>query len=686
MLKTKEEKKGLIYYLLLIVFSLFIGYISLGKGFDFDTYPGLDGDGLLGMASIKSIDENGLMGSLFNSRIGAPETASLIDFPAFGTTAVIIIWILSLLTDSIPQIMYMYLILSFCIDSVSMSLLMRKLKFNRETSFVISSLFAFAPYHFYRYISHSSLIDYSTIPAAIYLSLCILGIIKEEKTWKMAAAAVFLGIGYGYYYAFGLIMMAVAYCIKFIILDNKKQIIDRLWIIAVTLATVFLTLLPKIIYSLTNGANEVVGKRYFAEQEYYGLKIINLLLPVSYSRIPIFRTIYNIYATSGAPLINENRFASLGAIGAVGFVILCAALIISLVAKNKCDNDEWKLIDFLSLETLVFVLIGSIGGFGEIFNALVTAQIRCYNRASIVITALSLLMIAVLLNKIELKKKTLSCVVCAGVLAAGCYDQVNIQNTQWQEGIRPVQNMYESYFSVVEDSLEPGAMVYQLPYMDFPEVPPLYKINDYKHFIGYVFTDELRWSYGGVKGREEAAKNLNIDEGKSINFLNGIKNAGFKAVYIDTDGYADGGIQILSFYNSLGIKPIVSSDGKLYVYDISKLDLPTEPMSHVYNVIYMLYAQYGEEMISAEELSNIENRIVQNDTAVYAEISDMISAKAPEDSEFIHVLFSSILLRDEAETENIDWVNHLKNGVPRQEVVRILFNCDEFKNNANAQN
>ena len=130
-----------------------------------------------------------------------------------------------------------------------------------------------------------------TVPAAIYLSLCILEIINEDKKWKMAAAAVFLGMGYGYYYAFGLIMMAVAYFVRFIVLEDKKQILNKLWIIITTLASVFVSLLPKIIYSLINGSNEVVGKRIFIEQELYGLKIINLLLPVSYSRIGIFRTI-----------------------------------------------------------------------------------------------------------------------------------------------------------------------------------------------------------------------------------------------------------------------------------------------------------------------------------------------------------------------------------------------------------
>ncbi|MGN0666775.1 MAG: DUF4214 domain-containing protein [Huintestinicola sp.] len=680
MLKTKESRINLIYYLLLIAFSLLVGYISLGKGCDFNVYDSVAGDSMLGKQYIKSIDENGIKGILFNSRIGAPETSSLIDFPACGTTTFVILWIISLFTDSIPGIMYTFLILSFALDSVSMSLLMRKLQFNRETSFVISSLFAFAPFHFYRYIGHFSLIDYFTVPAAIYLSLCILEIINEDKKWKMAAAAILLGLGYGYYYAFGLIMMAVAYLVRFIVIEDKKQIIKKLWIIGVTLVSVLVSLSPKIIYNLTNGANEVAGKRVFFEQELYGLKIINLLLPVSYSRIGIFRKISDFYLSSGAPLQNENTWASLGLIGSLGFVTLCVALIISFSNKKKCDDRQWKLIDFLSLQTLVFVLVGSIGGFGEIFNAIVTPQIRCYNRSSIFLTALSLLMVAVLLNKIEVKKKAVSYAVCAGVLAVGCFDQVYILPEGWQNGVIPTQRLYEDYFAEVEASLDEGAMVYQLPYMDFPEVGSLNNLAEYKHFVGYIFTDDLRWSYGGVKGRNEAAKQLNIDEGMSLRFLNGVKNAGFQAVYIDTDGYADGGNEIISFYNSLGFEPIVSSDGKLYTYDISEYSVMDDRQAYVVSILRKIDNVCHIEPVSMDELKGIADRILQNDTSVYSELTEWLNGVAKDDSEYIHLAYSLTLQRDESAEENVNWVGGLQTVWTRESVLKHFFECDEFRN------
>jgi len=83
--------------------------------------------------------------------------------------------------NSIPRIVYSYLILTFVLDGISMSFLLRKLKFRREVSFVISSLFAFAPYHFYRYLGHITLTDYMSVPIAIYLAFYILDIIENEN-------------------------------------------------------------------------------------------------------------------------------------------------------------------------------------------------------------------------------------------------------------------------------------------------------------------------------------------------------------------------------------------------------------------------------------------------------------------------------------------------------------------------
>lgn len=572
---VKNKKIDLLYFVGLMLTTLLIGRLSLGQGFDFDVYSSFAGDGTFGAMLVKSIQEYGPMGVWFNPRLGAPETMIMIDYPVLGNVMVWLLWVISLFVKSTPKILYLYLIISFALDGLSMSLLLRKLEINRLTSYVISVLFAIAPFHFYRYISHSSLINYMFVPLAIYLSLVILDYFPNEKKWKIIIAIVLLGLGYGYYYAFGLILMGVALIVRFIQLDDKKKIIKKCFIIIGLLAVIFLTLLPRIIYSFIYGNNSEVGVRMFYEQELYGLKIINLVLPVSYSRIGFLKNITMTYINS-APLVTENQGASLGIIGTLGFIILCIAFFVLFSKKNISifDSKEKNLIDFLIIEALTLVLVGTVGGFGEIFNWTVTSQIRCYNRSSIILTALSLIMIAVLLNKLSCQKEKVAVIVCLLTLGIGCYDQIYIYDKDWQskEGLQSAQSMYENYFKSVEDNFEKNAMVYQLPCLKFPEAGAINGVSDYKHFIGYLFTDNLRWSYGAVRGRNTQYVELNIDDGMSYRFVKELQKKGFSAVYIDVDGYADGGSQIIGFYDSLGISPIISDDGKLYTYDIRNVE------------------------------------------------------------------------------------------------------------------
>ncbi len=673
--------KNICFYLLVTAASLAIGYVSLGYRFDFDIYPGgLSGDATSMAAAVKGIQENGLAGMWFNERIGAPELSSTIDATALDLIQSLLFWILSIFITGTARLQYAYFILTFALNAVSMALLLRKIHINMQSAFVCSILFTAAPYHFARgLIGHLALTNYMYVAITVYLSLHILGIVEEEKKdrWKLWFCCIILGFGCAYYYAFGLIVMATAYLISFIRFEDKRAIVKKLWIAAVVLLSVFASLLPKIIYNLLNGKNEHAFRRFFSEQELYGLKIIQLLFPPASSRFEALRAISQEYS-SNAPLVTENSTASLGMVASAGFLILCVALVYSFASRKKQEGSEWLLTDFLSLSALVLVLTGTVGGFGEIFNFFVTPQIRCYNRVSIYISGLSLIMIAMLLHGINRSHRRVSYIVCAMVLMVGLTSEKFIGNSSWQKSAGETQVIYEKFFSQAEQQLETGAMVYQLPYLDYPETGPF----DYKHFVGYLFTDTLKWSYGGVVGRNEAAKNLNIDNGMSYRFLKAVKDAGFAAVYIDLSGYEDGGSEVLSFYRRLDPEPMISEDGMLYLYDLSDVHISDEEASVGYVFVDKWDDTYGTGW-SVSKKAWIASGLQQADAQAYAVLFDSISdrdvIKNGSNEKFIDFLYQAILGREEAKEERDSWVSVIQSGVDREEVFGHFLGSAEFR-------
>ncbi len=220
--------------------------------------------------------------------------------------------------------------------------------------------------------------------------------------------------------------------------------------------------------------------------------------------------------------------------------------------------------------------------------------------------------------------------------------------------------IYEKFFSQAEQQLETGAMVYQLPYLDYPETGPF----DYKHFVGYLFTDTLKWSYGGVVGRNEAAKNLNIDNGMSYRFLE------------------DGGSEVLSFYRRLDPEPMISEDGMLYLYDLSDVHISDEEASVGYVFVDKWDDTYGTGW-SVSKKAWIASGLQQADAQAYAVLFDSISdrdvIKNGSNEKFIDFLYQAILGREEAKEERDSWVSVIQSGVDREEVFGHFLGSAEFR-------
>lgn len=578
---TSNLTKNVALYVLLFVVSITISLVSLDfLNIDWDAYCSISLDSAATEASIKSIQENGIMGVYFNPRVGAPNAhGSWIDSQGIDVFLNLVILVLNFIFRPSTQRLYYYtLIATFVITSFSMAVLLNKLKYNKLVVFVFSILFSFGPYHFHRYLYHIAIGNAFSVPLSILMCLYLMNLVDTGENSKKikieySLYGILLGLSCPYFAFYGLILLAIAFIFCASDKDKLKIYISRCECIVAFVLSLFLTRLPSIVFNIFNGKNEMSFARSAEQSEVFALKITQLLFPVEYERIPFLRNITSAYYSSPWVIRTENHMSSLGLVASVLFLIATGMFIYTFIKKKDERSSvlKWDIIDFITFSVVALVLVGVTGGFGEIFNIFVTPQFRCYNRISIDIMCLLLVLGACLTDYLMKKKFELGVLIVLIALLVGLFDQVQINDMKELTGqYHNWQSLYSDFYGKVEDDLPEGAMVYQLPFMSYPESDAICDLDRAEQFTAYLYTDDLRFSFGGVVGRDTLAEELNnIDNGKSEDFIDAIKSAGFSGVIVYADGYEDSGEELVTLYTDLGYEPVVSADGRLFYFNIS---------------------------------------------------------------------------------------------------------------------
>jgi len=113
-------------------------------------------------------------------------------------------------------------------------------------------------------------------------------------------------------------------------------------------------------------------------------------------------------------------------------------------------------------------------------------------------------------------------------------------------------------------------MVFQFPYLPFPEGAPVHHVESYDHFRGFLHSKTLRWSFGAMKGREwdlwqELLAARPVDDA-----VERLCFAGFGGIHVDRRGYGDNGFALEKrLLALLGSEPVVSADGRYAFYDMA---------------------------------------------------------------------------------------------------------------------
>src|SRR5262249_15071678 len=148
--------------------------------------------------------------------------------------------------------------------------------------------------------------------------------------WKKFSAATLIcllvssaGIYYAFFSCFLILVTGLARGIE---TRRPSKMGPAALLIMVILLGILINVSPSLIYWVQEGTNPSPTANPFSDADLYGLKLAQLLLPISCHRLG-FLAHWKAKYFHGSLLINENDASALGLVGALGFLILIGALL-----------------------------------------------------------------------------------------------------------------------------------------------------------------------------------------------------------------------------------------------------------------------------------------------------------------------------------------------------------------------
>ncbi len=547
------------------------------------------GDANLYQTYIKDVLDHGWY--WHNPNLGAPAGQQLFDYPgvAGDTLNVLLMKFVGLFCSDAPVVMNLFFLAGFFLVGLTAYLVLRRLTLSRPTAIVCSALYALLPYHFLRAEYHLFLAAYYAVPLGAYLVLAVLGgeplftrreggrgplAFASRRTLGTLGLCVVIGLASAtfYYSSFTIVLVVAAALLRAVVVRSARPLLEAGAVAAVLFVLTAAALAPSFVYWARHGTNQQVAHRYSHESEVYGLKFAQLVLPIEQHRIGKLAELRQNY-DRWSPRTEATTNVALGVVASAGLIWLLALSLLQLASPGRRIAGD--LEGRAGLVALGALLLAWTGGAAT-FIAVVEPQIRAWNRLSIFVGFFALLGVGLLLDRAlaALRPRrlgaTLTALLLGAVLTIGVLDQTSNGFVPDYDAAAADYRSDDNFVRSIERRLPDGAMVFQLPYVPFPENPPVFKMYDYDELRGYLHSDDLRWSYGVVRGRSEDRNGVLAAE-PVPQLVSDVAAAGFSGIYVDRFGYTDGAAQLeRELAAAVGAPPLVSENDRLSFFKLSR--------------------------------------------------------------------------------------------------------------------
>ncbi|MFM8305330.1 MAG: hypothetical protein ACKOA9_13720 [Actinomycetota bacterium] len=536
---------------------------------------------------------------LNNSSLGFPFGQALHEFPqGLDNLNLLVLQILGWVTGDAFLTVNLFFLTTFVGVSVAAYLVGRRLGLSRLTGMLVALLFTFLPYHFTRGTAHIFLSAYWLIPVAALLLVTVVSPrppftfdADSARGWRVAwrtrtsalwlLACIGLASTGSYYAALTITLVVVVVLVDFVSRRNRRVLVSGALTVSLILGMAVVNLIPTFVYWAEHGRNGDLVQRGPSETEVNGLKVSQLVLPVQGHRIGALARIQD--DSTRFTVIESERGQQLGAIGAAGFLaMILVTLAAALRRRDDAGPDEDRpedapatpaeVIRIFGIATLGGILVATVSGFSLIASGAGIKEIRSWNRISVFIGFFALVTVGFGIDWLRRRLpdrrwvRPVTVVALAGLLLVGILDQFTPRMVPRYTATKRTFTSDATFFARVERTLPKGSAVFNLPYVYFPESGTVDGIGPYDTARGYLHTDDVRWSWGGVIGTD-ADWVAGTAQADTPEMLDRAVAMGFRGLVIDRRGYRSP-LRELAIAIATDQDGVVSPDGMLSFYDL----------------------------------------------------------------------------------------------------------------------
>jgi hypothetical protein len=542
-------------------------------------------DATLDMMLIKNIHETGWFDT--NPKLNAPFQQDWAEWPMGGDLlAYTMKKAIVDTTGDVPLTFNLFWLLTFPLTALVAFPALRSLRCSQASALVGAVLFSLAPYHFRNGAAHENLAFYVGVPVIVLVCVKILGPdselpsvaeLRHRAAWRRLRwpllGTVLIGVTGLYYLAFLLSLLVICAPLSALARRRPGRLVLAALFGAVGLATSVLANLPTLIFRWQHATNLLgVPDREVGVAEAYPLRLVELLSPVTAHRFGPFAAIADHLYEPGREGLGT---AQLGLAAAIGLV--CAVTAVLVRALRSTDRRGWSLEARLGIVMVAALLLATKGGFNRALEFVGLQGVRAWSRIAIVVGFASIVVFGRLLDRLRVSlvrkrhwrsRRFAWTSILAVVVLVGVLDQASPALMPDPAGRARLWHADGAFVAAIERRLPENAMVFQLPVVDFPEHGAIERLSAHDLIKeGYLHSKTLRWSAGGVRGRDGEwqwpASLLPMRD-----LMRGVTAMGFSALTLDRYGFPDNANAQVRALRALLGPPIAQSGDRLVAWDL----------------------------------------------------------------------------------------------------------------------